>query len=77
MWASKHNQPTGALKSKSNGAAKMQTDKIFDPKYSSTIAAYSQGISDEVDIVDKKYIEFFQGILPKKILTPKRSSTKL
>ncbi|MFT7307596.1 MAG: RNA polymerase sigma factor (sigma-70 family) [Spirosomataceae bacterium] len=43
-------------------AGKMQTDKkIFDPKYSSTIAAYSEGISDEVaDIVDKKYIEFFQ-----------------
>jgi RNA polymerase sigma factor (sigma-70 family) len=43
-------------------AGKMQTDKkIFDPKYSSTIASYSEGIADEVaDIVDKKYIEFFQ-----------------
>jgi RNA polymerase sigma factor (sigma-70 family) len=43
-------------------AGKMQTDKkIFDPKYSSTIASYSEGIANEVaDIVDKKYIEFFQ-----------------
>jgi RNA polymerase sigma factor (sigma-70 family) len=43
-------------------AGKMQTDKkMFDPKYSSTIATYSEGIADEVaDIVDKKYIEFFQ-----------------
>jgi len=43
-------------------AGKMQTDKkIFDPKYSSTIATYSEGIADEVaDLVDKKYIEFFQ-----------------
>ncbi len=43
-------------------AGKMQTDKkIFDPKYSSTIATYSESIADEVaDLVDKKYIEFFQ-----------------
>jgi RNA polymerase sigma factor (sigma-70 family) len=43
-------------------AGKMQTDKkMFDPKYSSTIAIYSEGIADEVaDIVDKKYIDFFQ-----------------
>jgi RNA polymerase sigma factor (sigma-70 family) len=41
---------------------KMQTDKkMFDPNYSSTIAIYSQGIGDEVaDMIDKKYIEFFQ-----------------
>jgi RNA polymerase sigma factor (sigma-70 family) len=43
-------------------AGKMKVDeKIFDPKYSSTIASYSQGIADEVaDVIDKKYIEFFQ-----------------
>ncbi|ARV05432.1 RNA polymerase subunit sigma-70 [Polaribacter sp. SA4-10] len=43
-------------------AGKMKiNEKIFDPKYSSTIAIYSEGIADEVaDIVDKKYIDFFQ-----------------
>jgi RNA polymerase sigma factor (sigma-70 family) len=43
-------------------AGKMQTDKkMFDPKYSATIATYSEGIADEVaDLIDKKYIEFFQ-----------------
>ena len=43
-------------------AGKMQTEtKLFDPKFSATIALYSQGVADEVaDLVDKKYIEFFQ-----------------
>jgi RNA polymerase sigma factor (sigma-70 family) len=43
-------------------AGKMKVDeKIFDPEYSSTISSYSQGIADEVaDVIDKKYIEFFQ-----------------
>lgn len=43
-------------------AGKMQTDeKLFDPKYSATIAAFSEGVADEVaDLVDKKYIDFFQ-----------------
>ncbi|PCJ37837.1 MAG: RNA polymerase subunit sigma-70 [Moraxellaceae bacterium] len=42
-------------------AGKMQTDKkLFDPKYSATIAAYAGSVADEVaDTVDKKYIEFF------------------
>jgi hypothetical protein len=36
-------------------------EKIFDPEYSSIIASYSRGIADEVaDVIDKKYIEFFQ-----------------
>ena len=43
-------------------AGKMQVDeKLFDPEYTSTISAYAEGIADEVaDLVDKKYIEFFQ-----------------
>jgi RNA polymerase sigma factor (sigma-70 family) len=43
-------------------AGKMKTDaKLFDPKYSSTIAIYAEKVADEVaDIVDKKYIDFFQ-----------------
>ena len=43
-------------------AGKMKVDeKIFDPEYSSIIASYSRGIADEVaDVIDKKYIEFFQ-----------------
>jgi RNA polymerase sigma factor (sigma-70 family) len=43
-------------------AGKMQTNKkIFDPQYSATIATYSKGVADEVaDLVDKKYIDFFQ-----------------
>jgi RNA polymerase sigma factor (sigma-70 family) len=43
-------------------AGKMKVDeKIFDPEYSSTISSYSLGIADEVaDVIDKKYIEFFQ-----------------
>ena len=43
-------------------AGKMRTDvKLFDPKYSATIAKYVEEVADEAaDIVDKKYIEFFQ-----------------
>ena len=43
-------------------AGKMQTNvRLFDPKFSATIAKYAQETADEVaDIVDKKYIEFFQ-----------------
>ncbi len=43
-------------------AGRMQTDKrLFDPKYSSTIAKYVEDKADEVaDIVDRKYVEFFQ-----------------
>ena len=44
-------------------AGKMQTNALlFDPIYSATIAKYAQETADEVaDIVDKKYIEFFQN----------------
>ncbi|WP_339794065.1 sigma-70 family RNA polymerase sigma factor [uncultured Imperialibacter sp.] len=43
-------------------AGKMKTDeKLFDPKYTSTIATYAEKVADEVaDVFDKKYIEFFQ-----------------
>lgn len=43
-------------------AGRMQTNKkLFDPKFSSTIAKYAESVADEVaDAVDKKYIEFFQ-----------------
>ena len=43
-------------------AGKMQTNvRLFDPKYSATIEKYARETADEVaDIVDKKYIEFFQ-----------------
>lgn len=43
-------------------AGKMQVNKkIFDPQYYSTIIAYAEKVSDDVaDIVDRKYIEFFQ-----------------
>lgn len=43
-------------------AGKMQTNvKLFDPQYSATIAKYANEVADEVaDIVDRKYIEFFQ-----------------
>lgn len=43
-------------------AGRMQTNtKLFDPKYSATIAKYASQHADEVaDTVDKKYIEFFQ-----------------
>ena len=44
-------------------AGKMRTDaKLFDPTYSATIAKFAESVSDEVaDIVDRKYIEFFQN----------------
>ena len=43
-------------------AGRMQTNpKLFDPKYYSTITQYAEEHGDEVaDIVDKKYLEFFQ-----------------
>jgi RNA polymerase sigma factor (sigma-70 family) len=43
-------------------AGKMQTNKkLFDPKYSATIATYVDSVADEVaDTIDRKYIEFFQ-----------------
>lgn len=43
-------------------AGKMQTNKrLFDPAFSATIAKYAEQVADEVaDVVDKKYIEFFQ-----------------
>ena len=43
-------------------AGKMKTnEKLFDPKYTSTISAYAKKVATEVaDMVDKKYIEFFQ-----------------
>lgn len=43
-------------------AGRMQTNvKLFDPKFSATIAKYADQHADEVaDTVDKKYIEFFQ-----------------
>jgi hypothetical protein len=41
---------------------KMKTDeKLFAPKYAATITIYAEKVADEVaDIVDKKYIYFFQ-----------------
>ena len=43
-------------------AGRMQTNaKLFDPKYSATIEKYATEVADEVaDIVDRKYIAFFQ-----------------
>lgn len=43
-------------------AGKMKTDeKLFDPNYTSTIASYAEKVADEVaDLVDQKYIDFFQ-----------------
>lgn len=43
-------------------AGRMQTNaRLFDPTYSATITAYAGKVADEVaDIVDRKYIEFFQ-----------------
>ena len=43
-------------------AGRMQTNaKLFDPTYYSTMSDYAEKHSDEVaDIVDKKYVEFFQ-----------------
>ncbi len=44
-------------------AGKMNVEeKLFDPEYSGTIAKYVIEVADEVsDIVDKKYIDFFQA----------------
>lgn len=43
-------------------AGRMQTNKkLFDPEFSATIAEYAESVADEVaDVVDRKYIEFFQ-----------------
>lgn len=43
-------------------AGKMQVDeKLFDPRFSSTVAAFSERVSSEVaDTMDEKYIEFFR-----------------
>ena len=43
-------------------AGRMQTNgKLFDPEYYTTILTYAEKHGDEVaDMVDKKYIEFFQ-----------------
>lgn len=43
-------------------AGKMKVDeKLFDPAYFTSISAYAEKVSDEVaDLVDKKYIDFFQ-----------------
>ncbi len=43
-------------------AGRMQPNaKLFDPNFSATIAKYAHEVADEVaDIVDRKYIEFFQ-----------------
>ncbi|MDG1333994.1 MAG: sigma-70 family RNA polymerase sigma factor [Crocinitomicaceae bacterium] len=52
-------------------SGRMQTNaKLFDPKYYSTIADYAEKHGDEVaDIVDKKYVEFFQKHPSKKDFT--------
>ena len=44
-------------------AGRMQTDKkLFDPNISATIAKYAESVQDDMaDIVDKKYLEFFQA----------------
>lgn len=49
-------------------AGKMQTNKkLFDPAFSTTIAEYAESVADEVaDVIDRKYIEFFQGHPTKK-----------
>jgi RNA polymerase sigma factor (sigma-70 family) len=51
-------------------AGRMQTDKkLFDPKFSATIAEYADKVADEVaDKVDRKYIKFFQDHPTKKAL---------
>ena len=43
-------------------AGKLKVDeKLFNPKYTSTISKYVEEVADEVsDIVDRKYIDFFQ-----------------
>ncbi|MFY0689961.1 MAG: sigma-70 family RNA polymerase sigma factor [Cyclobacteriaceae bacterium] len=52
-------------------AGRMQTNaKLFDPKYYSTISDYAVKHGDEAaDIVDKKYVEFFQKHPSKKDFT--------
>lgn len=49
-------------------AGRMQTNaKLFDPKFSSTILEYAESVADEVaDVIDRKYIEFFQAHPTKK-----------
>lgn len=44
-------------------AGRMQTNaKLFDPEYTAMISKYADRYADEVaDVVDKKYIEFFQN----------------
>ena len=51
-------------------SGRMQTDKkLFDPKFSATIAEYAESVADKVaDAVDLKYIEFFQDHPTKKSL---------
>ena len=51
-------------------AGRMQTDKkLFDPKFSATIAEYAESVADEVaDQVDLKYIKLFQGHPTKKVV---------
>ncbi len=43
-------------------AGKMRTDtRLFDPRYSATIAEFAEKVADEVtDNVNRKYIEFFR-----------------
>ena len=49
-------------------AGRMQTNaKLFDPKFSATILEYAESVGDEVsDLIDRKYIEFFQAHPTKK-----------
>lgn len=51
-------------------AGKMQTDKkLFDPRFSSSIAEYAESVADKVaDEVDLKYIKLFQDLPTKKAL---------
>ena len=52
-------------------AGRMQTNaKLFDPEYYANISHYAEKYADEVaDMVDKKYIEFFQKHPSKKDFT--------
>ena len=60
----KHSNPCRCSKKAKamEAAGRMQTDaKLFDPRYSASIAKYAEEHGAEVaDIVDRKYIEFFQ-----------------
>ena len=49
-------------------AGRMQTNaKLFDPNFSATILEYAESVGDEVsDLIDRKYIEFFQAHPTKK-----------